>query len=259
MKSEIHPLTKHSASFRFYEELNDFLLPEQRKQTFTYQFAGTPSVKDAVEAIGVPHTEVDLILVDGVSVDFNYLMQGGERVAVYPVFESLDISPIIHLRPEPLRDTRFVVDVNLGKLAQKLRLLGFDTYYRNDLHDSEIIDISLLEHRIILTRDIGVLRHKRVTHGYWVRSDDPSIQLKEVVQRLQLQNSFQPFTRCSICNGLVQEVVKEQVKDRLPEDTYRYYDHFLECQSCGKLYWKGSHYERILDLIDSLRQESVDV
>ena len=142
-----------SAFFRFYEELNDFLAEEQRKTTFLYEFIGTPSVKDTIEAIGVPHTEIDIILVDGEAVTFYYLLHGGERVAVYPVFESIDITPLVHLRSKPLRNPKFVVDVHLGKLAHKLRLLGFDTLYRNDFKDDEIIERSLREKRIILTRD----------------------------------------------------------------------------------------------------------
>jgi hypothetical protein len=143
------------AEFRFYEELNDFLAPVLRKRAFSYAFNGTPSVKDAIEAIGVPHTEVDLVLVDGKSVDFTRRLAGGERVAVYPVFERLDISQVTRLRARPLRVTRFVLDVHLGKLARYLRLLGFDTCYRNDYDDDAIIGLARGESRIILTRDKG--------------------------------------------------------------------------------------------------------
>ena len=131
------------AEFRFYEELNDFLPPEKRKRAFDYRFDGTPSIKDAVEAVGVPHTEIDVILADGRSVGFDYRLRGGERVAVYPMFEALDVSPLVRLRPQPLRSTRFVVDVHLGALARHLRLIGFDTVWRNNLDDREIVDIAL--------------------------------------------------------------------------------------------------------------------
>jgi len=145
MNTKQHTPTTRSAFFRFYEELNDFLAEEQRKKTFPYEFTGKPFIRDTIEAIGVPHTEIDLILVDGESVGFNYQMRGGERVSVYPVFESLDITPLVHLRSKPLRKTRFVVDVHLGKLAHKLRLLGFDTLFRNDFNNSEIVELSLQE------------------------------------------------------------------------------------------------------------------
>src|SRR3989338_9144205 len=113
------------AHFRFYEELNDFLPPERRKTTFTREFRNRASVKDMIEALGVPHTEVDLILVNGASVDFSYLVQDGDRISVYPMFESFDIRPLVHLRPRPLREPKFVLDTHLGKLAVYLRLLGF--------------------------------------------------------------------------------------------------------------------------------------
>src|SRR5205823_11484961 len=134
------------AQFRFDEELNDFLAPALRKREFDYSFRGTPAVKDAIEAIGVPHTEVDLVLVDGESVDFTRRLTGGERVAVYPVFERLDIAPVTRLRARPLRRTRFVLDVHLGKLARNLRLLGFDALYRTDYDDATIIRLSLDAH-----------------------------------------------------------------------------------------------------------------
>ena len=197
MNTKQHTPTTRSAFFRFYEELNDFLAEEQRKKTFPYEFTGKPSIKDTIEAIGVPHTEIDLILVDGESVGFNYQMRGGERVSVYPVFESLDITPLVHLRSKPLRKTRFVVDVHLGKLAHKLRLLGFDTLFRNDFNNSEIVELSLQEKRIILTRDKRILKQSAVSHGYWIRNNEPKDQLREVVTRLQLEDSFKPFTRCS--------------------------------------------------------------
>jgi len=164
------------ANFRFYEELNDFLAPAQVKRTIEYRFDGNPAVKDPIEVLGVPHSEVDLILVNEVSVGFDYQLRHGDRVAVYPVFESLDISSLQRLRPQPLRVTRFMVDVNLGKLAKRLRMFGFDTAYGNDFNDAEIVERAQRGKRIILTRDRRLLFRKTVTHGYWVRSDDPKTQ-----------------------------------------------------------------------------------
>jgi len=221
------------AQFRFYEELNDFLAPALRKCEFAYAFTGTPSVKDAIEAIGVPHTEVDLVLVDGESVDFTRRLTGGERVAVYPVFERLDIRPVTRLRARPLRRTRFVLDVHLGKLARYLRLLGFDALYRTDYDDATIIRLSLDEQRIILTRDRGVLKHTAVTHGYWVRSTVPRQQLGEIVRIFDLGGNTRPFTRCMLCNGELQRVAKDAVADRLPPRVRMYFDEFAQCQECA--------------------------
>lgn len=152
-------------------------------------------MKDAVEALGVPHTEVDLILLNGVSVGFDEALHDGDRVAVYPVFEAIDVAGLTRLRPEPLRVVRFVADVHLGTLARYLRLLGFDTLWRNDLDDDEIIDLSLAEKRIILTRDRGILRTGRVSHGYRLRATQPLLQLEEVVRRLDLERLIAPHTR----------------------------------------------------------------
>jgi uncharacterized protein with PIN domain len=253
VNTRLHAPITHRAFFRFYEELNDFLDNELRKKAFPYEFKGRPSIKDTIEAIGVPHTEIDLILVDGESVGFNYKLRGDESVSVYPVFESLDITPIVRLRAKPLRKTRFVVDVHLGKLAQKLRLLGFDTLFRNDFSDSEIVELSLQENRIILTRDKGILKYSAVRRGYWIRNNELKDQLKEVVKRLQLEDNLKPFTRCSNCNGLLHPVDKSLVQDRLPKTIIQFYNNFVECKGCKSVYWQGSHYKRICELIEEVR------
>jgi hypothetical protein len=240
-----------SAEFRFYEELNDFLPPERRRASFAYSVAGTRSVKDAIEAIGVPHTEVDLILVDGQSVGFDRILRGGERVAVYPQFELLDIAPLQHLRPRPLREPRFVLDTHLGKLARHLRMAGFDCLYRNDYRDSELITAALAERRIILTRDKGLLKQRLVTHGYFVRHTESEEQLREVVRALQLDTALRPFTRCRECNAELRDVPKAEVLESLPEKVRGAYDRFQLCPGCGRIYWEGTHYLRLRRLLAS--------
>ncbi len=232
---------EHAAEFRFYEELNDFLKPEQRKQTVAYRFHGHPGIKDSIEALGVPHTEVDLIVVNGEPVGFGHHLQDGDRVAVYPVFEGIDISPVARLRERPLRKIAFVVDVNLGRLARMLRLLGFDTLFSNTYGDGEIVAISEAEGRIVLTRDRRLLHAKAVTHGYWVRSVWPRRQVDEVVRRFDLAGLVRPFSRCADCNGRIEPAAKEQVEAQLEPKTKKYYDVFYRCTSCGKIYWEGSH------------------
>jgi hypothetical protein len=248
-----HARPVHQAEFRFYEELNDFLPPARRKRSFTHRFTGTPSVKDTVEALGVPHTEIDVILVDGESVGFGHRLGGGERVAVYPVFERLDVSPLVRLRPAPLRVTRFVADVHLGTLARYLRLLGFDTVWRNDLGDEEIIDRALRERRIILTRDIGILRNGRVTHGYFLRATEPVAQLQEVVRALQLGPDFATYTRCLECNGQCVPIARREAARDVPLQVFLVYRDFRRCSGCGRVYWPGSHLERLDRVIESAR------
>lgn len=240
-------------TIRFYEELNEFLPSERRKVSFTHEIKKASSIKDLIESLGVPHTEIDLILVDGESVDFSYFVEGGEQISVYPVFEALDISPLVHLRPEPLRITRFVLDTHLGRLAAYLRMLGFDSLYRNDYDDVTLASISVDEQRTLLTCDRQLLMRKVITHGYFVRERQPRQQLLEILKRFDLFNVLHPFTRCMHCNGLIQQVDKQTIASHLLPRTREYYDEFWQCQDCYKIYWKGSHYQRMQLLIDALK------
>ena len=243
-----------SAEIRFYEELNDFLLPAQRKIPFYHPFKQQGSIKDLVESLGVPHTEIDLILVNGQSVDFDYLVQDGDRISVYPVYEALDISPVNRLRPEPLRDTRFVLDTHLGRLAAYLRMFGFDTLYSNQYNDPTLAGISSNEHRILLTRDRRLLMRKQITHGYFVREIHPKGQLLEVFIRFDLYRSQHPFTRCMHCNGIIRPVAKKQIEAHLLPHTKAWRNEFWQCENCRKIYWQGTHYQRMTQLITSINR-----
>lgn len=246
----------HRAEFRFYEELNDFLPPARRKMSFPYEFNGAPAVKDAIEALGVPHTEVDLILANDRSVGFEYNLRPGDRIAVYPVFEALDISPVTRLRPGPLREVRFLLDVHLGKLARFLRLLGFDTSYATEAADEEIIRKAREERRIILTRDLGILKDGRVTHGYWVRRTRAPEQCREVLRRFDLARAIAPFTRCLACNGRLSERTLSEVAARLPARVAARCREFRACDRCGRLYWKGTHYAALRARIEELTRDA---
>lgn len=241
--------------FRFYEELNDFLPENRKKVHFQINYTQKQSVKDAIESLGVPHTEIDLILVNGQSVSFNYYLQPYDEISVYPVFESLDISNVTHLRKRPLRDPLFILDVHLGKLAKYLRMTGFDTLYENWYDDRELVEISLRENRIILTRDVGLLKHKKVTHGYWIRSQKPTEQFTETAKHFDLFSKFKPFHRCTVCNGIVKKTSKQSVINHLKPNTKTYFNEFYKCLSCGKIYWKGSHFERMRKLILELAEK----
>jgi uncharacterized protein with PIN domain len=253
----MHPVAV--ADLRFYAELNDFLPSEKQQRPMAYQFAGRPSIKDAIEACGVPHTEVDLIVVDGVSVGFDYHLRAGDRVAVYPVFESLDVSTEVRLRPEPLRRPSFILDGHLGKLARLLRMLGFDTLYCRDHKDSEIVRLAAAEQRTILTRDRGLLKHASVTHGYCVRSLEPFQQAREVLRRFDLCAQAKPLSRCIRCNGDLERVDKDDVLSWLPPKTILYYDLFYQCLKCSQVYWPGSHYQDMLNTIARLCGENSPV
>jgi uncharacterized protein with PIN domain len=238
-------LEMSSATFRFYAELNDFLPAAKQQTAFDYFFSQNPSAKDAIEACGIPHTEVDLILANGDSVDFAYQVQNRDYLSVYPVFESLDIAPILKIRPQPLREIRFVLDIHLGKLATCLRLLGFDALYSNRYSDPELAEISHSEGRILLTRDRGLLKRNRVTHGYCLRNLQPKSQVCEVLQRFDLYRLSSPFSRCLRCNGLVRPVDKGEVVSLLPPRIRLEFDTFFQCARCGQTYWEGSHYKQM--------------
>src|SRR4249919_808904 len=237
----------HQCEFRFYEELGDFLPPERRKCSFIHQFHGTPAVKDRIEALGVPHTEVDLILVDGLSVGFMHKLRGGERIAVYPMFECFELGAFPRLRPQPLREPRFVLDVHLGRLAAYLRLLGFDCLYRNDYGDEELLSISHSEHRILLSRDTALLKHSELTHGAFVHARDPRRQLREVLDRFQLHRRIALFSRCGRCNGSLSPLSADAARALVPTAIARDHSDFKRCDQCGQVYWPGSHLPRLRD------------
>ena len=238
-----------TASFRFYEELNDFLAPERRRREFSAPCARAATTKHMIEALGVPHTEVELILVNGESVGFECLLQDGDRVAVYPRFEALDITPLLRVRERPLRVTRFVADAHLGGLAHTLRMAGFDTLYRNDYRDREIADIAEREGRVILTRDRELLKYRVVTHGCYVHALKPAQQFRELAERLDLARSFKPFTLCLECNTPLRPVDKQRVLERLPPSVRANHQRFTACDSCGRVFWEGSHWRRMQALL----------
>ena len=237
---------------RAYAELNDFLPPASRGMTMRRPFRSHQTVKDVIEAAGIPHTEVDLILADGRSVGFSHRPRSGDRLAVYPVFESFDIGPVGRLRPAPLRDPRFVVDINLGQLARLLRLVGFDATCDRHLDDADVVAVGAAEHRIVLTRDRGLLKRRQVTHGLFVRADEPFEQVVDVLRRLDLGDRLAPFTCCLRCGGALAEVSKEAVVDQLEPLTRRHYDDFARCSRCGQVYWKGSHHRRLQEVVDRI-------
>ncbi len=240
---------------RAYAELNDFLAPESRGVTVRRPFRPHQTVKDVLEAMGIPHTEVDLILVNGDPADFAHRPTSGDRIAAYPMFEALDIAPTSRLRPVPLRNPRFVVDVNLGRLARLLRVLGFDVWWSSDADDPTLVDVSLGQQRILLTRDRGLLKRRVITHGLFVHSQHPEEQTLEVLRRLDLRQRLAPFTRCIRCNGTLAAVPKDQVIDQLEPLTRRYYQDFSRCADCGRIYWAGSHHARLVSLVERLCEQ----
>ncbi|GEM_PF-325230 len=241
----------HQITLHFYGDLNPFLVPKRRDRDFDLTIDAGATVKDTIESVGVPHVEIGYILVNGDSRPFDYMLQAGDHVSVYPPFYDFTLNHHLSVYPAnpPLA---FVLDVHLGRLAAYLRMLGFDTHYSNFADDDYLAQVSADENRILLSRDIGLLKRKIVTYGYFVRATDPEQQLIEVIRRYNFWDDIRMFSRCTLCNGLVGQVESSTIADLVPPDTLQFYDTFYQCSNCQKVYWRGSHHQRIDQLVASL-------
>lgn len=241
-----------TAAFRFHGDLN-FFLPRARKNLcFEHTFEGRVSVKDMVESLGVPHTEIERMTANSVAIDFNHIVQADDSFEVYATFDSIHGQNGIPLRPPFPGRPAFILDQHLGRLAAYLRMMGFDTLYRNDYHDEELAQVSHDEIRILLTRDTGLLKRSLVIYGYFVRETNREKQLAEIIRRFNLFEAIAPFKHCMKCNGLLEVVAKESIHDQLPNGTAQYYDEFHRCGSCQQVYWKGPHYRRMQMLMEEV-------
>ena len=244
-----------SASFRFYGTLNDFL-PGRRKNSWVrYEFYIAPTIKDAIESMEVPHPEVDLVLVNNAPVDFQYHLENNDTIEVYPLFHKKIFPAYMSLSGNHLVEEKFILDVHLGALAKALRMLGFDARYENNYDDKTIVRIAMTENRTVLTRDIHLLKHKIIRHGYWIRSQQPLEQIKEVVHYFSLRDKFKPFERCLECNGRITAISIDAVKEKVPLQISQDYHEFFQCNGCSRVYWKGSHYDKMKLLIERLRKD----
>lgn len=239
---------RQHATFRYYGQLNDFLAPQNRQRPLRHDFELPASVKDIFESMGVPHAEVQLVLVNGTPVNFGQLVHDGDWVSVYPVFSALDLGPLGQLR-QPLLEHRFLLDAHLGRLATYLRLLGLDAAYETDSKDEELARTSHREERILLTRDCGLLKRSEVIYGYFVRATAAKQQVLEVLRRFDLFGSLAPFTRCLRCNAPLNPVPKESIAERLQPKTRQHFDEFRICSVCDRIYWAGSHYRHMNDFV----------
>jgi uncharacterized protein with PIN domain len=238
-------------SFRFYAQLNDLLPADRRGQGFTRVLAPRTSAKDAIEALGVPHPEVDVILVNGTSQGLTHRLEDGDRVSVYPRFRSIDLGGLRRAGVDPPQPVRFAVDVHLKKLASLLRLAGFDAVVLED--DVDVAGRAASDGRVALTRDVGLLKRSIVRHGCWIRHTDPERQLAEVLERFDLSDWMEPFTRCIRCNTPLVPVAAEAIAGRLPPRVRAGFRDFQQCPGCTRIYWRGSHYDRLVRLLARVR------
>jgi uncharacterized protein with PIN domain len=241
---------------RFYDSLKDFPGVQRRLPGYgaimQLPLLVNQTVKDLAESLGVPHSEIAMILVNSKEVDFDYIIKDKDFVSFFPDFKTFDISGVTKINIEKPKEFKFILDVHLGKLAKYLRLLGFDAKYGNNFSDIELADISLLESRILLTRDLGLLKYSNIIWGYWLRNSSSVEQIKEVVSKFDLKLNFKPFSRCLECNGEIELTEKANIMPQLKAKTKKYFNEFYKCKSCGKIYWKGSHWEKMASFIDLL-------
>lgn len=243
-----------TATFTVYDDLKFFLSRKHKSGVINHEWEWKASVKDMIESLGVPHPEIDLIIVNGKSVGFDYIVQDNDDIHVYPMpyYATHQHEGKVRIIPEFEGRPRFILDTHLGRLASYLRMMGFDTLYRNDYPDDELAEVSNAEQRILLTRDVGLLKRALVIHGYYVRNTNPRKRLHEVAQRYQLADQIQPFQYCLKCNGLLHAVNKADIRDQISDKTAEFYEDFHQCDSCEQIYWKGSHYIKMEKLLDEV-------
>jgi len=247
---------KRHVRVRFYGMLNDHLPIEGRQRDAVLHFDVSPSVKAVIEAFGVPHVEVALMIRSCRALQFTDRVSPDDRIAVYPALSALDVSGLPTAAIMPPQPRRFVADIHLRRLSRWLRLLGIDT--EGGQPKLDLVRESIAQRRILLTRDRCLLMRSDLRFGYWVRSTDPVEQVTEVMQRFDLAGQMQPLSRCSVCNGLLASVAKQDVVSQLPPRTALWLDEYVQCGRCGKLYWKGTHAERIGAMIDRFEATHAD-
>jgi len=233
--------------FKLHGRLNDFIKPHYRTSTFykTY-FQDRPSLKDSLEAQGIPHPEIGLVRINRSPVTLQHNTPDGQEVDIWPSNLALAIQD---------KKPAFILDVHLGTLARRMRLLGLDASYSNSFSDEHIIQAAGKEQRAILTRDLGILKNSRVQVGYWLRADDPDTQIHEILKEFGVAGYMEPLSRCLACNGRLHPVAKEAVIGSLPERVARRFEEFYQCDACGKVYWKGSHYKKLIDYVGLIRRQ----
>jgi uncharacterized protein len=243
----------YTVTVQLHGDLDFFIRRRQERRSLNCTFAGRRSVKDLVESLGIPHVEVDIILAQSLPVDFTYTVRTGDRLDVYPLTDPPPLTNAHRLIPSFRDDARFVLDVHLRKLSRYLRLLGFDVLYDEHLGDRELADVSAGDNRILLTRDRRLLMRSGVLRGYAVRDTHPPRQVIELLDRFSLRDLCRPFTRCLECNGTIESMNSDDPESaadakRIPPGVRSWCSEFYRCASCRRIYWKGSHYERLVGM-----------
>jgi uncharacterized protein with PIN domain len=239
---------------RFHGDLSVFLESKAGDAVIERRLAEKTSIKDVIESCGVPHPEVDLILVDEQTVGFDHTLANDAKVEAFPVGNCRTYRTEKQL--QTIRIVRFVADGHLGSLTRNLRLLGFDVAYRQNAEDRQLLEVMVRENRALLTRDRRLLMHGIVQHGYCPRSQNADEQTIEVVRRFDLSELITPFTRCLRCNAPLEAAAKADIIDKLEPLTKIYYDQFRRCPDCKQIYWMGSHFPKLQRRVEEIRSRA---
>ncbi len=239
------------ATFRFHGVLGHFLPSEQREVPISHTYARAATLKQAIEALGVPHTEIGRLTVNSAPATLGRAVRQGDIVEAWPhgPGEAPYLPPLL-----------FLADAHLGGLARMLRMLGFDAVYDNALHDLQIAEQASIERRVVLTRDRELLKRREVLRGCYVRALKPEAQLQEVARRYPIAALMRPFTLCLHCDLPLSPAEPEAVAANVPERIRERYQRFMHCAGCGRVYWEGSHWERMRsDLAATLEVRVSDI
>ena len=243
-------------TFHYHGDLPSLLRPQHKNnKKIVIPIDRRTSVKDEIEAAGIPHTEIAAINVNDIAVSFEHILEASSRIDVIPCTAPFDVCAASTLRPQPFHDVRFLVDANVGKLAKLLRMAGFDTAYHDTLHDKELAEKASTQQRILLTRDRALLKRKNILYGRLIRSRNPADQLIEVMSLFGIREKANPFSRCLECNSLLESIDKPAILHRLEPLTKKYFESFNRCPSCDKIYWAGSHKDKMVHLYPLLNDK----
>lgn len=233
-----------------FERFFDFFLAKERQggDWFDYPLTRRSNVKDIIESLGVPHTEIGQLYFNNTNIDFQYIPVSEGRLKVCSVSQPFGVLSPSYLRPEPLKKIKFIADVNVIKLGRLMRLTGFDVAYSPSYSDSVIADIAFHEKRIVLSRDTMLFKRKKIVFGKRIRADLPYEQFGEVMDFFGIADSIEFFSRCANCNIRLESVDKKDIMHRLEPKTKKYFHVFFQCPECRNIFWRGSHYENLREI-----------
>lgn len=236
----------------FHEQLNFFLKDRHKGRSIKYPLTRRASVKDIIESFGIPHTETGCILFNNTLVDFSFVPESCGTLQVDAILEPFKLLQPSLLRPKPADNIKFIADVNVIKLGRLLILLGFDVVFSSSWSDKNIADMADKTGRIVLTRDTGLLKRSKIVFARRIRADLPYDQLVETIRFFGLAPLISLFSRCTQCNRKLNPVPKKEVLHLLEPKTKLYFNSFFQCPECKKVFWRGSHYDHILNKMASL-------